>query len=316
MRVFVTGASGWIGSAVVRDLLDAKHQVLGLARSDKSADLLTSIDPSVSVQRGSLSDLSVLKDGASKSDATIHLGFNHDFTQFEKSAAEEKAAVETITSALAGTDKPFLFTSGTLAVEHSQLAHEDTPDNTQSWNPRAAAASMVRDLCEKGELNGTIIRLCPTNYGNGDEGFIAILTNTARKNGKAAYLAEGANVWPANHRLDTAKLYVKALEYAAKHAKGVKVWHAVGDKGVSLKDISNVIGEKLKVPVESVDPEEAKTLYGPFFSMVIGMDNPVSSEKTRKELGWKPSQKGLLEDMKEGHYFEKEGSKYDSMSWS
>jgi nucleoside-diphosphate-sugar epimerase len=307
MRVFVTGASGWIGSAVVPELIGAGHQVIGLARSDASAAALTAAG--AEVHHGTLDDLDALRDAAAASDGVIHLAFKHDlaFTgDFQGAADADRRAAETLGEALAGTDRPFLIASGTLGVSPGHMATEQDGHGSNpavaAWGdgPRTrwATAEHVLSLAPRG-VRSSVVRLPPTNHGDGDHGFVATLVAVARDKGVSGYIADGANRWPAVHRLDSARLFRLALE----NAPAGSTLHAVADEGVPIRDIAEVIGRHLDVPVVSVSPEDA----GEHFSWMAGFlaaDSPASSALTQELLGWHPTHTGLIEDLDEGHYFE------------
>ncbi|KAF1988763.1 NAD(P)-binding protein [Aulographum hederae CBS 113979] len=298
MKVFVTGATGFIGSAVVPVLLKAGHTVLGLSRSDTGADALRA--QGAEVHRGSLDDLESLKQGALASDGVIHLAFGHDFSKFAELCAADRAAIQTMGDALAGTDKPLIVTSGTLMIASAEKADEDTqPDFS---HPMAAARgqseTLTLELAKKG-VRASVIRCSPTMHGDGDKGFIPMLIDIAREKGVSAYIGDGANVWPACHVKDGATAYVLAVE----KGKAGSMFHAVADEAVSTKDMAVVIGEKLGVPVKSLTMEEAQAHFG-FMSFPFSGNNPVSSAKTREQLGWKPVECSLLDDMKNGTYFD------------
>lgn len=297
MRVFVTGAAGFIGQKVVKELLQAGHQVLGLARSDKNAEFLVSLG--ASVHRGSLTDLESLKQGASSSDAVIHLAFIHDFSDYEGGCRTDRLAIEAMGSVLAGTNRPLIMTSGTLMLPQGRLVTEDdTPDFTSPMAAlRGASETAALSLVAQG-VRISIVRLPPTNHGDGDIGFISYLVAIAREKGVSAYIGDGSNRWPATHRLDTAKVFQLALD---KGTAG-STFHAVAEEGVTIKHIAEVIGHKLNVPVVSKTKEEAQGHFGWLVFALMG-DNPTSSVKTREQLGWKPVQPSLLEDLKKGSYF-------------
>jgi nucleoside-diphosphate-sugar epimerase len=306
MRIFVTGASGWIGSAVVPELIGAGHRVVGLARSDASAAALTSAG--AEVHRGTLDDLDALREGAGASDGVIHLAFKHDLAfsgDFEGAADADRRAVETIGEALAGTDRPFLIASGTLGVAPGRVATEQDGHDS---NPAAAAwgtgpqarqrtAELVLSLASRG-VRSSVVRLPPTNHGDGDNGFLAFLIGIAREKGASGYIGDGSNRWPAVHRLDTARLFGLAVQQAPAGS----TLHAVAEEGVPIREIAEVIGRHLDVPVVSVSPEDA----GEHFTWMAGFlsaDSPASSTLTRELLGWEPTHPGLIADLEEGHYF-------------
>jgi nucleoside-diphosphate-sugar epimerase len=308
MRVFVTGASGWIGSAVVPELLGAGHQVTGLARSDASAQALTAAG--VEVRRGTLDDLDVLRDAAAASDGVIHLAFKHDiaFTgDFQGAADADRRAVEVFGEVLAGSDRPLVIASGTLGVAPGRVAterdgHDPDPALAAAHGSgpatRMATAEFVLSLAARG-VRSSVMRLPPTNHGDGDNGFMATLVAIARDQGASGYVGDGSNRWPAVHRLDSAHLFRLAVE----HAPAGSTLHAVADEGVPIRDVAEVVGRHLDVPLVSVPAEQAAdhfTWLGGF----IGLDAPASSALTRELMGWQPTQPGLIEDLDKGHYFE------------
>jgi nucleoside-diphosphate-sugar epimerase len=307
MHVFVTGASGWIGSAVVPELLGAGHQVTGLARSDASAAALTAAG--VQVQRGTLDDLDTLGSIAAASDGVIHLAFKHDlaFTgDFQGAADADRRAVEAFGEALAGSDKPFLIASGTLGLSVGRLAteqdgHGDGSD-TAGWGSgpetRRGTAELTLSFADRG-VRSSVVRLPPTNHGDGDNGFMATLVAIARDKGVAGYLGDGANRWPAVHRLDSAHLFRLALE----NAPAGSTLHAVADEGVPIRAVAEVIGRHLSVPTASIAPEDAAAHFS-WMAGFIGADSPASSTLTRELLDWHPTQPGLLADLDKGHYFD------------
>jgi nucleoside-diphosphate-sugar epimerase len=309
MRVFVTGATGWIGSAVVPELIGAGHQVVGLARSDASAEALTAAG--AEVQRGTLDDLDSLRSTAASADGVIHLAFKHDLAfsgDFQGAADADRRAVETFGKALAGSDRPLLIASGTLGLTPGRVAteqdgHGADPDvATLGAGPgtRLATAELVLSFASSG-VRSSAVRLPPTNHGDGDNGFIAALVGIARDKGVSGYIGDGANRWPAVHRLDSAHLFALALEKAPAGS----TLHAVAEEGVPVRDIAEVIGRHLDLPVVSVSSEDA----GEHFSWLagfLGIDNRVSSAQTRELLGWQPTHPGLIEDLDQGHYFERQ----------
>jgi nucleoside-diphosphate-sugar epimerase len=306
MKVFVTGASGWIGSAVVPNLINAGHSVVGLARSDKSAEVLAKAG--VEVQRGSLDDLDVLRSTAADSDGVIHLAFKHDiaFTgDFEGAAAADRRAVEVFGEALAGSNKPFVLASGLLGLKPGILATEkdglESTPATISLNSgpdtRRGTAHLTLSLASKG-VRSSIVRLSPTVHGDGDNGFMAILIKIARNKAKAGYIGDGLNRWPAVHRSDAAKLFCLALEKAPAGS----TLHAAAEEGVTIRSIAEVMGKHLSVPVVSISPDEASEHFG-FLGNFLALDSPISSEATRKLLDWNPVGPGLIADLDEGHYF-------------
>jgi len=297
MRVFVTGATGFIGQAVVLELVRAKHSVLGLARSDKSAELLASLG--ASAHRGSLEDLDSLKSGAASADAVLHLGFVHDFDNFEASLRTDRAAIEAIGNALAGTDRPFIISSGCLVLPQGRLATELDAIDTSAGGlyERGRSEELALSFAAKGVRAG-VMRLPPCVHGDDDPQFMTILIRTAREKGVSAYIGEGRNRWPATHRLDAARVYRLAMEKG--HAGGV--YHPVAEEAVALRDIAETIGKQLGLPVVSLTTEQAQVHFG-WFSMALMADNPVSSQRTREGLKWEPVEKGLIRDLEEGTYF-------------
>jgi nucleoside-diphosphate-sugar epimerase len=293
MRVFVTGASGWVGSAVTRELIAAGHTVLGLARSDSSAKAVAAAG--ADVHRGALDDLNSLTRGAAACDGVIHTAFIHDFSDFAASCATDKVAIEAIGAALEGSGRPLLVTSGTLGLPPGRLGTED--DSIASVLPRkseevglAMAARGVRAM---------VVRLSPSVHGDGDHGFVATLVRTAREQGFATYVGDGKNRWPAVHRFDAARIYRLALEQGAAGSR----FHGVADEGIPVREIAEAIGRRLNVPAVSKTPEEAGARLG-FIGHVLAMDGPASSALTQDRLGWRPTGPGLLADLAEGHYFD------------
>ncbi|MCQ8828744.1 SDR family oxidoreductase [Streptomyces malaysiensis] len=300
MRIFVTGASGWLGSALVPELIDAGHQVIGLARSDSSAAALTAAG--AEVVRGTLDDLDVLGTATAAADGVIHLAFKHDiaFTGDYQGAAEaDRRAVDTFADALAGTDRPFVLASGLVGLKSGQVSTErDMPMvNGTPASLRSATATAARALASRG-VRSSVVRLSPTCHGEGDNGFMAHLVATARAKGVSGYLGDGNQRWPAVHRLDAARLFRLAVEKAPAGA----VLHGVAEEGIALRDIAEVIGRHLGVPTASVAPEAAAEHFT-WLSDFVALDSPASNALTRELLDWRPTHPGLLEDLDKGHYF-------------
>lgn len=295
MRIFVTGATGFVGSAVVDELLAAGHGVVGLARSDESAASLSA--KGAEVARGDLTDLDSLRRGASDVDGVIHTAFNHDFSKFADNAAMDRHAIETIGAVLQGSDRPLIVTSGVALLAPGRLATEsDAPPVPSASFPRESEAAAAA-LAARGVRVG-IVRLPPSVHGDGDHGFVPILIKLAREKGIAAYADEGMNRWPAVHRLDAARVYRMAIERADVGG----AYHAIAEEGIAFKDIAGAIGRGLDVPVASKSGEEAKQHFT-WFTMFASMDAPASSAKTRDRLGWKPEKRGLIADIEQADYF-------------
>jgi nucleoside-diphosphate-sugar epimerase len=294
MHVFVTGATGWVGSAVIEELRGAGHTVTGLARSETAGTALASAG--IAVRRGSLEDLDSLRAGAAGSDAVIHTAFNHDFSRFAENGAAEQSAIEALASALAGTNRPLIVTSGIGLISPGRMATEDTvrdPNAVLPRNPESAA-----DAAAARGVRVSVIRLAPSVHGTGDHGFVPIVIGLAREHGASAFAGDGNNLWPGVHRRDAARLYRLALERGAEHA----VYHAVADQGVPFREIAGVIGRRLNLPVVSVSGEGIDAHFG-WFAHFAQMDAGASSTKTQQTLGWHPTEPALLEDLDSAAYF-------------
>ncbi|MFF3517775.1 SDR family oxidoreductase [Streptomyces sp. NPDC004012] len=288
MRVLVTGATGFIGSAVTAELIGSGHQVLGLARSDASAAALTAAG--AATLRGTIEDLDLLRTAAAECDGVIHLAFGHDFAQHEAAARAESDAVEAFGDALAGSDRPLVIASGgPVGTER------DTPP--ASGSPRIAGARAALAQAERG-VRSSIVRLAPTVHDANTCGMVQQLIGTARDKGFSGYLGDGANRWPSVHRLDAARLFRLALE----HAPAGSVLHGVGEEGVPLRAIAEAIGRHLDVPVKAVTAEDAAAHFG-FLARILGNDMPASNALTRELLDWQPVHPGLLQDLDQGRYF-------------
>ena len=292
MRVFVTGATGHVGSAIVDELLSSGHQVLGLVRSDAAAAKLTS--KGAGVHRGSLEDLESLMAGAAKADATIHTAFNHDFSRYKQSCEEDRLIIGAMGSVLAGSTRPFIVTSATGLLPRSVVANEETkPEAGAAAQPRAATEEAASAVAARG-VRVAIVRLPPSTHGKGDTiGFVPTLIGLARQKGAAAYVDDGANRWAAVHRLDAARLYRLVLE---KRPEG-GVFHAVNDEGIAVRDIVTAIAAKLGVPATSIPMSEATGYFGGAFAYFASRDMPATSTRTRAQLGWSPRELGLIADL-------------------
>jgi nucleoside-diphosphate-sugar epimerase len=292
MNIFVTGATGWVGSAVVKDLIGAGHRVLGLARSEQGAQALTAAG--AEIHRGSLADIDSLRSGASQADAVIHTAFNHDFSKFAQNCAEDERAIAALGAVLEGSARPLLVTSGVALLAPGRTAtEEDAPDLSFPRKSESATAALVA----RG-VRAATVRLPPSVHGHGDHGFVPILVGIARAKGVSAYIGEGRNRWPAVHRLDAAPVYRLALERLTPGAH----FHAVAEEGVPFREIAEVIGRRLNIPVVSKSPEEAAGHFG-WFAMFAGLDAATSSVRTRAQLDWQPKQPGLIADLDHPAYF-------------
>jgi len=296
MRVFVTGATGFIGSAVVRELIDAGHQVVGLARSDHAAQALASAG--AQAQRGSLEDLDSLRAGAARAEGVIHTAYIHDFSQMENAAHTDLRAIETLGSALEGSGRPLVITTGTALIRPGQVATEEDSAGPDAAHPRLRAERAAKEVAARG-VRTAIVRPGASVHGEGDHGFVPVLIDIARAKGVSGHVGDGSNRWPAVHRLDAARLYRLALEKAPAGS----VHHAIGDEGVPTREIAEVIGRHMDVPVISIDPADAGEHFG-WIGVFFALDAPASSALTRERLGWNPTHPGLIEDLDRGHYFE------------
>jgi len=294
MRVFVTGATGWVGSATVKDLIAAGHGVLGMARSDEGAKALKAAG--AEAHRGTLEDLDSLRRGAAAAEGVIHCAFIHDFTRFAENGQVDKRAIEAMGEVLAGTGKPLIVTSGTAMLAPGGVATEDTAPPGDYVSPRQSEPAALAFL-DRG-VRAMVMRLPPSVHGAGDKGFVPTLIGVARAKGVSAYIGEGANRWTATHRLDAARAYRLAIEKGTAGAR----YHPIDEEGVAFRDIAAAIGAGLGVPVVSLTPEQAAEHFG-FFAMFAGMDAAATGAKTRAALGWAPTQPGLLADIA-AHYFE------------
>ena len=293
MRVFVTGATGFIGSAISRELIDTGHQVLGLARSDAGAKLLAAAG--VQVHRGDLEDLESLRSGAAMSDAVIHCAFIHDFTKFKENCEIDKRAIETLGDALAGSNRSLIVTAGTGGLAPGRVATEDMEAILHPAMPRVSEQT-GRAQVSRG-VNASVVRL-PQVHDTVKQGFVSYIIQVAREKGVSAYVGDGHNRWSAAHVLDVAHLYRLALE---THEAGSR-YHAVGEEGVPMREIAEVIGRGLKLPVVSLSPEEAQAHFG-WLAMFAGLDMPASSAQTQQRLGWRPTGPTLLTDLSNMNFF-------------
>ena len=294
MRILVTGASGWIGSASVTQLIAAGHHVLGLARTDEAAAKVAALG--AEAVRGSLDDLASLRAATARADGVVHLGYNHDFSKMAAAAQTDRAAIDAFADVLQGTGGPLLIASGTLGLAPGRVGTEaDMP--ASGVHPRVANAAYTQGLAERG-IRSLVVRFAPTVHGaGGDHGFVAVLARIAREKGVAAYIGEGANRWPAVNRLDAAQLVQLAVD---KATPGTSL-HAVAEEGIATRDIAAALGKFLDVPVESIPADRAATHFD-WLGMFFGADAPASSARTRELLGWTPTHATLLEDIAAGQY--------------
>ncbi len=298
MRVFVTGATGWIGSAVVPELIDAGHQVVGLARSDASAAALDAVG--AQAQRGSLDDLDVLRSAAAASDGVIHLAFKHEEAfsgDFPGAADADRRAIETLGAELAGSGRPLVIASGLAGHTPGLVATErDAPDPNSVAGHRALSERTALALAESG-VRSSSVRLSPTVHGEGDHGFIASLVGVARDQQMSGYIGDGTNHWAAVHRSDAARLFLLALESAPAGS----VLHGAAEEGVPMRAIAEAIGRQLDLPLASISPDDAGEHFG-WLGGFLGLDILASSVLTRELLGWHPTGPTLLEDLEHGRY--------------
>jgi nucleoside-diphosphate-sugar epimerase len=307
MRVFVTGASGWIGAAVVPELIGAGHQVIGLARSDAAASALAVAG--AEVQRGTLDDLDTLRSAAAASDGVIHLAFKHDLAfsgNFQGAADADRRAVETFGEALMESDRPLVIASGVLGLKPDGVGTErdghgcDSTPAALDAGPRTrlATAEVTLSFASRG-VRSSVVRLAPTVHGEGDTGFVATLVDIARTTGVSGYIGDGSNRWPAVHRFDAARLFRLALE-----APAGSTLHAIADEGLPIRAIAEVIGQHLDVPIVAVSPDDAAEHFT-WLAGFLATDCPTSSALTRELLQWQPAHPGLIDDLEQGHYFRK-----------
>jgi nucleoside-diphosphate-sugar epimerase len=295
MRVFVTGASGFVGSAIVQQLLQAGHQVLGLARTDSAAEALSKAG--AEAHRGNLDDLESIQKGTAGCDAVIHTAFNHDFTRFKENCEHDRQVIRALGAALAGSDRPLVITSGVGLLNYGRLVTEnDIPAGSETI-PRAASEEAAHTVAGQG-VNAYIVRLPPTVHDRGDHGFVPMVIGMAKEKGESAYLGEGQNRWPAVHRLDAAVVYRLIVEKQPAQ----KVYHAVAEEGIPFRQIAAAIGQGLQVPVVSKKGNDAEAHFG-WFKHFAALDCPASSEQSRQSLGWAPKHPGLLDDLVPGVYF-------------
>ena len=296
MRVFVTGASGFVGSAIVKELLTSGHQVLGLARSDSSAQKI--INAGATVHRGDLDDLASLQQGAAGCDAVIHTGFNHDFSKFKANCEADRQVIGALATVLKGTDRPLIITSGIGLINNGRIATEDdAPPVSSDVMPRVA----TEEAATAAAADGTkvyIVRLPPTTHGEGDHGFVPMIINIAKTKGESAYIGEGKNPWPAVHRFDAAVLYRLIAEQQPQQ----QVYHAVAEEGIPFKDIAEAIGQGLHLPTSGKSGKDAEEHFG-WFAHFASLGCPASSAKTRHTLSWQPIHPTLLEDLATASYF-------------
>ena len=298
MRVFVTGATGFIGRAVVHELIGAGHEVVGLARSDAAAQALA--QAVAAAHPGSIDDPDSVRRGAEAADGVVHLAFNHDFSQYLQAGETDRRVVEAFGEALAGSGKPLVTTSGSAIVPLGRLGtEEDAADPASPASVRLPSERAVEAMAGRG-VRATIVRPAPSVHGDGDTAFVPAMIGVARDKGVSAYVGDGTNRWPAVHRLDAARLYRLALEKGEAGAR----YHAVAEQGIPVREVAEAIGRKLGIPSRSISADEAEAHFG-WLAMFVGLDNPTSSALTQERLGWRPREVGLIEDLERGRYFEK-----------
>lgn len=295
MRVFITGATGFIGSAIVQELIGAGHQVLGLARSDAGAKSLIAMG--AQVHRGSLEDLESLRGGAAAADGVIHCAFNHDFSQYQANCEADRRVIEAIGSVLIGSDRPFVVSAGVGVVTPGRAATENDAAVPSSILPRSASEEAALSLAQRG-VRASVMRL-PQVHNLERQGLITLLIVIAREKRVSAYVGDGANRWSAAHLLDVSRLYKLALEKGSAGAR----YHAIAEEGVPLRQIAEVIGRRLKLPIVSKSPAEAADHFG-WMELMVGRDGPASSAITQKRLGWRPVGPGLIADLERAQYLE------------
>lgn len=296
MRVFVTGASGFVGSAVVRDLVAAGHAVISLARSEASATAIAAAG--AEIHRGSVEDTESLRSGAAAADGVIHTAFIHDFSKFKENCEIDRRAIEALASVLEGSRRPLVITSGTGLLSSPRPSTEENAAPAESANPRIASEEAAMAVAGRG-VHVSIVRLPPSVHGKGDHGFVPMLIDVARKKGVSAYVGDGQNRWAGVHRLDAAPVYRLALEKGAAFAR----YHAVAEGSVPFKEIADAIGRGLNVPVRNLTQDQAAGHFG-WFAHFAELDCPTSSERTRAALGWQPTGSGLIADIGQAGYFD------------
>jgi nucleoside-diphosphate-sugar epimerase len=295
MRVFVTGASGFVGSAIVKELLKAGHKVLGMVRSESAAEALSKTGAEVHL--GNLDDLESIKNGAAQCDAVIHTAFNHDFSRYKENCEDDRKVITAIGSVLAGSNRPLVITSGVGVLNHRRMLTENDNPPGSDVVPRAASEEAANALAQQG-VKTYIVRLPPTVHDKGDHGFVPMVINMAKEKRESVYIAEGNNHWAAVHRLDAAVMYRLIIEQQPAQ----RVFHAVAEEGIPFRKIATAIGESLHLPTVSKEGKDAEAHFG-WFTHFAYIDCLASSEQSRETLGWKPVHNSLLEDLVPGVYF-------------